>query len=145
MLKLMYITNQPEIAAIAEQYSVDRIFVDLETLGKEERQAGMNTVKSQHAREDVSAIRQVIHKAELLVRVNPLHKESAEEISDVIARGADIVMLPMFRSAEDARTFVKLVGGRAKTMLLLETKEAEAAIDDILAVDGIDEIHIGRR
>ena len=63
MLKLMYITNQPEIAAIAEEYSVDRIFVDLETLGKEERQAGMNTVKSRHSREDVSAIRQVIRKA----------------------------------------------------------------------------------
>lgn len=143
MLKLMYITNQPEIAAIAEEYSVDRIFVDLETLGKEERQAGMNTVKSRHSREDVSAIRQVIHKAELLVRVNPLHEGSAEEISEVIDRGADIVMLPMFRTAAEARTFVQLVGGRAKTMLLLETKEAEAAIDEILAVDGIDEIHIG--
>ena len=143
MLKLMYITNQPEIAAIAEEYSVDRVFVDLETLGKEERQAGMNTVKSRHSREDVSAIRQVIHKAELLVRVNPLNEGSAEEICEVIDRGADIVMLPMFRTAADAHTFVQLVGGRAKTMLLLETKEAEAAIDEILAVDGIDEIHIG--
>jgi len=34
MLKLMYITNQPEIARIAEACSVDRIFVDLEVLGK---------------------------------------------------------------------------------------------------------------
>lgn len=143
MLKLMYITNQPEIARIAEACSVDRIFVDLETLGKEERQAGMNTVKSRHTREDVSAVRSAISKAQLLVRVNPLHEGSPAEIDDVIARGADIVMLPMFRTAEDARTFVSLVGGRAKAMLLLENKEAEANIDQILTVEGIDEIHIG--
>ncbi len=142
-LKLMYITNQPEIARIAEQCSVDRIFVDLETLGKEERQHGMNTVKSQHTLEDVSAVRAAIQKAELLVRVNPLHPHSAQEIDEVIRRGADVVMLPMFRTAEDARTFVALVGGRAKAMLLLENKEAQAAIDEILAVPGIDEIHIG--
>jgi len=143
MLKLMYITNQPEIARIAEECSVDRIFVDLETLGKEERQAGMNTVKSRHTFEDVSAIRQVIRKAELLVRVNPLHQHSQSEIDEVINRGADIVMLPMFRSAADARTFVGMVNGRAKAMLLLENKDAEAAIDEILTVPGIDEIHIG--
>ncbi len=143
MLKLMYITNQPEIARIAERHGVDRIFVDLETLGKEERQAGMNTVKSRHTPEDVSAVRQVISKAELLVRVNPLHPGSSAEIDDIIRRGADIVMLPMFRTAEDARTFVALVGGRAKTMLLLENRDAQANIDEILSVEGIDEIHIG--
>ena len=30
MLKLMYITNRPEIALIAEEAGVDRIFIDLE-------------------------------------------------------------------------------------------------------------------
>ena len=30
MLKLMYITNQPEIAKIADKNGVDRIFIDLE-------------------------------------------------------------------------------------------------------------------
>ena len=47
-LKLMYITNRPDVALIAEKYGVDRIWIDLETLGKEERQKGMNTVKSNH-------------------------------------------------------------------------------------------------
>lgn len=39
-LKLMYITNQPEIAQIAESAGVDRIFVDLEYIGKSDRQGG---------------------------------------------------------------------------------------------------------
>ena len=47
MLKLMYITNQPEIAKIADKNGVDRIFIDLEKIGKRERQGGMDTVQSE--------------------------------------------------------------------------------------------------
>ncbi len=52
-LKLMYITNQPEIAQIAESAGVDRIFVDLEYIGKSDRQGGMDTVQSRHTIDDV--------------------------------------------------------------------------------------------
>ena len=38
MIKLMYITNNPRIAALADEAGVDRIFVDLETVGKQLRQ-----------------------------------------------------------------------------------------------------------
>lgn len=37
MLKLMYITNDPAIARIAADAGVDRIFIDMEVLGKAER------------------------------------------------------------------------------------------------------------
>ena len=33
MLKLMYITNDPQVASLAQAAGVDRIFVDLETIG----------------------------------------------------------------------------------------------------------------
>ena len=38
MLTLMYITNNPDVALIAQKYGVDRIWIDLEYKGKEERQ-----------------------------------------------------------------------------------------------------------
>ena len=142
-LKLMYITNNPEIAKIAEKYGCDRIFVDLETIGKEERQHGMNTVKSNHTIGDVSKIRKVLTKSELLVRVNPLYEGSQKEIDTVIDNGADIVMLPMFRTVDDAKEFVKMVGGRSKVMLLAETKDAMENLEKICQVPGVDEIHIG--
>lgn len=142
-LKLMYITNKPEIARLAENCGVDRIFVDLELLGKDARQGHLNTVISRHVPEDVSNIRKVLKHAQLLVRVDPIHDASQAQIDDVIARGADIVMLPMFTTAQEAERFVAMVGGRAKTMLLLETPQAMARIDDILEVAGVDEIHIG--
>lgn len=143
MLKLMYISNDPQVAVIAEHAGVDRIFVDLETVGKELRQGGMNTVQSHHTVADVAVIRNAITKSELLVRVNPIYPGSEEEINAVIAAGADLLMLPYFKSAEEVRAFLDLAGGRARTMLLFETPEAVERIDEILALDGIDECFIG--
>ena len=56
MLKLMYITNNPSIALIAQKHGVDRIWIDLETLGKEERQKNINSVKSHHSIKDIEII-----------------------------------------------------------------------------------------
>lgn len=54
-LKLMYLTNDPKIAKIAQDVSVDRIFLDLETRGKAERQANMDTVISHNSIDDVKS------------------------------------------------------------------------------------------
>ena len=149
MLKLMYITNQPEIAQIAESAGVDRIFVDLEYIGKNARQRGLDTVISHHSVEDVEKIKQSVVNAEVLARVNPIHEalpdyfSSEDEIDAVIKAGADIVMLPYFKTVSEVRTFLNCVDGRARTMLLLETPEAVERVDEIMAVPGIDEIHIG--
>lgn len=149
MLKLMYITNRPEIAQIAESAGVDRIFVDMEFIGKDARQKGLDTVKSHHTVSDVTAVKEAVDSAQVLVRVNPIHDalpdyfSSEDEINAVIEAGADIVMLPFFKTVDEVRTFLRLVNGRAKTMLLLETPEAVEHIDEILELPGIDEIHIG--
>lgn len=142
-LKLMYITNRPKIAQIVEKSGVNRVFVDMEYIGKEERQPGMDTVKSHHTIVDVANIRPVINKSELLVRVNPIGCYSKQEIDDTVSAGADVIMLPMFRTSEDICRFIDYVGGRAKTMLLVETKEAAENIDSWISLSGIDEIHIG--
>lgn len=148
-LKLMYITNRTDVAQIAEAAGVDRIFIDLEYIGKTDRQGGMDTVQSKHTLDDVKSISKVISKAELLVRVNPIHDateqyvSSEEEINTAIENGANIIMLPFFKTLVEVNRFLAAVKGRAKTMLLLETPEAVEIIDDILLLDGIDYIHIG--
>lgn len=147
-LKLMYITNEPEIAQIAESSGVDRIFVDMEYIGKSDRQGGMDTVQSFHTLEDIRKISNAIRTAELLVRINPIHdatyrySSSKEEIDAAIANGAQILMLPYFKTVEEVQEFLMIVNGRVKTMLLVETPEAVEIIDDILKLD-IDEIFIG--
>jgi len=148
-LKLMYITNKPPVAKIAEEVGIDWIFIDMEFIGKDSRQGGLDTVQNHHTVEDVKNIRNAIEKAKLLVRVNPIHEaldnypSSKDEIDAVIEAGADIIMLPFFKTIEEVYTFIKLVDGRAKTLLLLETVEATNLIDEILEIPGIDMIHIG--
>mgnify|MGYP000865094187 CR=1 FL=1 len=142
-LKLMYITNQEKIAKIAEGSGVDWIFIDLEINGKGERQGHLDTVISRHNIDDVKKIKNVLNKSELLVRVNPIYEDSKSEIDKVIKDGADIVMLPFFKTKSEVELFVKYVDGRAKVCLLCETSEAVENIDAILTVPGIDYIHIG--
>ena len=148
-LKLMYITNRPDVAQVAQNCGVDRIFVDMEYIGKEERQGGLDTVKSHHTVEDVKNLRKVLNETELLVRVNPIHEagenwcSSKEEIDAVVESGADIIMLPMAKTVDEIKKFVEYVGGRTKTMLLLETAEAKENIKEMLDDGGIDMVHIG--
>ena len=142
-LALMYITNDPTVAQIAEKNGVQRVWIDLETLGKEERQRNLNTVKSHHCIHDIEVISNVLTTSEVLVRVNPINPGSEEEINQVIAAGADMVMLPMWKSVEDVKQFLSFVNGRVKTTLLLETKEAVECLDQVLELGGFDEIHIG--
>lgn len=145
----MYITNKPEIAKIAEDAGVNRIFIDMEYIGKDKRQGGMDTVQSHHTIEDIRNIREAIDKAELLVRCNPIHEvtkkycSSKEEIDAIVEAGADIIMLPYFKSIEEVRKFFEYVDGRVHTCLLLETLEAVDIVDEILEFPEIEEIHIG--
>lgn len=142
-IKLMYITNDAEIARIAENAGVDRIFIDLETVGKQERQGGMDTVQSKHTLDDIKTIKSVLKKSELLVRSNPIYENSENEINRIIENGADIVMLPYFKKPSEVRDFLKYTGGRVRTCLLFETPEAVENADEILELDGIDEVFIG--
>ena len=148
-LTLMYITNRPEIAKIAENAGVQRIFIDMEYIGKSVRQGGMDTVQSHHTIEDIRKVKEVLDKAQIMARINPIHEateeygSSREEIDEAIAAGADILMLPYFKTAEEVQKFVHLVDGRAKTLPLVETPEAVACIDEILQIEGMDEIFIG--
>lgn len=142
-LTVFYITNRPEVALIAEKYGVDRVWIDLETLGKEERQRGMNTVKNHHTVADITMIKPLLTKAEMMVRVNPWYEGSKEEIENVIAANADIIMLPYWKTVDEVRRFVETVDGRCKTTLLLETSEAIECIDEVIEIGGFNEIHIG--
>lgn len=149
MLNLMYITNRPTVAQIAENAGVDRVFIDMEYIGKDERQAGLDTVKSHHTIEDIKKIRKAISKSELLVRVNPIHDateiyvSSEVEINQAMDAGADIIMLPMFKTVREVQRFLEAVNGHCKTMLLIETSEAVSIVKDLIEISEIDEMHIG--
>lgn len=149
MLNLMYITTRPEIAQIAEEAGVDWIFVDMEFIGKDVRQGGLDTVQNHHTVKDVSNVKAVITTAKVIVRVNPIHDalpnyfSSEDEIDATIKAGADIIMLPFFKTVAEVERFLKIVDGRVKTCLLVETPEAALLIEEILELEGLDMVHLG--
>lgn len=141
--RLMILTSDPCFAEEAERAGVHRIFFDLEYINKAERQHGRDTVLSDNCIDDIPSVREVIKKSELLVRINPIHQYSENEIEKVISYGADIIMLPMVFDQTDVKTFIDLVGGRTKTCVMIETTQALTRIDDILRVEGVDEVFFG--
>ena len=109
MLELIQITNDPAFARRCDALDGMRLFVDLERLGKAERQAGRNTFISSHTIKDVGRIKQVLRHSRLMVRVNPLNPGTQEEVDAVLAQGADLLMLPMFSQAAQVREFAARV------------------------------------
>lgn len=142
-INLWLITNKPDIAIFAVNNGVDRIFVDLELIGKTERQGHLNTVISHHTIEDVKEIRNAIPKGRLLVRSNPIHPEIRKEIDQIIDFGADVIMLPMWKTMQDVELFVNCVSGRAKICLLAETSESLTLLPNLCKAKEINEFHIG--
>jgi uncharacterized membrane protein len=135
--------NDPAIAAHAAAAGVDRLFVDVEVHGKAERQAGLSAWQSHQTLADVSRIRAAAPGAHVLVRVNPLHDGTAAEIDEAITRGADSIMLPMFRSADEATRFCDLIGGRAEAVLLAETVGAVDAVTELAGAGLLYRVHFG--
>lgn len=142
-LKFLYITNDPQLALIAEEAGVEYVWVDMEYIGKQNRQGGMNTVQNHHTVQDVANLRRVLSKSRLLVRINPVYTGTEEEIEEVLSAGADAIMLPYFKTAEEVSFFLQCIKGRAESILLFETPDSVEHIEEILALPGITACHIG--
>lgn len=142
-LKLMILASDAKSALDAQAAGIDRVFYDLEYIGKESRQRGRNTVKSLNSIDDIPSVREVLQGTELLVRTNPINAYSREEVEKSIKYGANILMLPMAIDQHDVEQYVDYVHGRAKVCIMIETAPALARLDKILAVPGVDEVFIG--
>lgn len=143
MIELIQITNDPALARRCDALEGMRLFVDLERLGKAERQSGRDTFISEHSLADVGKVRRVLRRSRLMVRVNPLNPGSRDEVQAVLAEGAQLLMLPMFHRASEVREFAALVDGRVPIVALLETAAALDSLDEWLDTPGLQEVFVG--
>lgn len=140
---LTLFTNDVELARRADDAGINRIGLDLERIGKAQRQRYLKTWISDHQEHELSALRKTLKKSQLFARTNPIHSGSREEIDRLIQYGVDVLMLPMFKTTQQAGKFIDFIAGRAEVSLLVETAAAAARIQEIVKLQGIDEIHIG--
>jgi 2-keto-3-deoxy-L-rhamnonate aldolase RhmA len=136
-------TNDPVLAVIAESAGINRICIDIERLGKRERQPEDSARISDHSIADIAVIKKELLNTELIVRINPINKFSGIEIDAVIDSGADLVMLPFFREVNEVEQFIKLINKRARCVLLLETSNAIVHLTDITKINEVEEIMVG--
>ena len=143
MLTWIYITNVPHLARIAFTAGVQRIFVDWEINGKKERQGHLDTVISNHSYDDAVQIRAAVPDAELMIRLNPFHNDTAGEVEQALTAGADLIMLPMFHTVEEVSEVCQMVNGRAGVVPLLETPPSIKISDNLANLDGVYELYVG--
>ncbi|MFN2099288.1 aldolase/citrate lyase family protein [Altererythrobacter sp. MF3-039] len=137
------IVDDPQIARFVSVRGVDTLFVDLEQHGKLERQGHVASWKSSHTMEDVTAVREAAPDCDLLVRINPIHDSSKLEINEVISRGANKIMLPMFREFDEVAQFLDLIADRATAVPLFETSASLLLADRIARETSVRLAHFG--
>lgn len=142
-MNFIYITNNPEVGEFISHNGVRWVMVDLENIGKSQRQNGLDTVISAHSIQDIHSMRAKVDNGKLLVRINPIGEHSNFEIGQAIDAGADALLLPYFRLKSEVEKFIKIVSKRCKTFLLVETLDAIKNLKEITKLDGIDYVHIG--
>ena len=145
MINLFYITNNVIEAQIVDKLDIDWIFIDIEKVGKKDRQVGRNTVLSDHSISDVQKIRSVINNTKILLRCNPIGIHSRKEIEEINkVDGLDMVMLPFFKNATEVKIFLELLDtSKVEPALLIETTSAINNLNDILKLYPFKYVHIG--
>ncbi len=143
IFRLTLICGDARLAQAAHRAGVDRILVDLERLGKAERQAGRPLFISEYGWDDAAAVRAVLPVGSFFLRLDPWHEGSAQQIDQALALGADGLMLPYFQDADAPLRFAECVGGRAIVIPLVETVGAVRDLPRLLASDLVGEFHVG--
>ena len=142
-MKLVLITSSPELASFAEAAGVGRIMVDIERMGKFERQRCRDTWISRHELSDVRPIADVLTTSDVMVRINPLFEGSRSEVDAAIESGADLIMLPMFRAIDEVDALAEMIDGQCGLVPLVETAEALTIIEQTARHPGVTETFIG--
>jgi hypothetical protein len=130
-MDLFLFTVDPEFGRDVVSAGAAGLVVDWERRGKARRQAGEGTQINGDTPGDLSRMRAATD-GRLLCRVNGYGPWTPGEIDDAVARGADEVLLPMVRSAEQVDRALDAVAGRCGLGILVETQDAVARVHSLV-------------
>jgi hypothetical protein len=127
---LALFSTDTSVVGAATAAGVEMIVVDWEFRGKSARQAGADTEINSDTAEDLRRVRAAT-AATVVCRVNQSGDWTAEEVDLAIDCGADEILLPMVRTAAEVEHLLRIVDGRCKAGILIETLDAAACAADI--------------
>ena len=120
---------------------ITSFLVDLEVMGKDLRQLGFDTDISPGNLDALRAMSPIPDIARWC-RLNSYGKWSAREVEHAIEAGADVLILPMVRDPRTIETFLKLLGGRTASCVMLETRQALSLAGELDGL-GVDHAYFG--
>lgn len=125
----LFSTDAPTVRE-ATAAGVEMIVVDWESRGKRERQAGADTEINSDTPEDLRRVRAATN-ATIVCRINQSGDWTAREVDLALECGADEILLPMARGAAEVERLLRIVDGRCKVGILVETIDAAARAADL--------------
>ena len=140
-INLFGFANTPSAARALVEAGATGVVVDWERRGKRARQAGADTQINADTPEDLVAVRRA-QRGVVLCRVNRWSPWTPAEIDLAIRLGADEVLLPMVRTAEEVDAALEVVGGRCGLGILVETVDAVEHVEH-LASRPVQRIYLG--
>jgi len=126
----LFFSTDPVMVREATAAGIGNIIVDLEHLGKKERQAGADTEINHYTIDDLRRVRAATD-ATVICRINRFNPATLSEIGQAIDAGADELLLPMVRAADEVEAVIAMVAGRAKVGILIETIDAVKRVDEL--------------
>jgi hypothetical protein len=117
------------------------VVVDWERRGKVERQVGADTWIATDDADDLARVRRAT-PAPVLCRLDRPGPWLAAQAAQAVALGADEVLVPMVRRAQDVEPVLEAVGGRCRVGLLIETVEAVEAAPSLARLP-LSRIYVG--
>lgn len=121
--ELLLFSTDPSFIRAAVATGVDGVVVDWERIGKAERQQGFDTQINADTLEDLERVRAAT-TVPVICRINSFGPTTRDEIERAVRAGADELLLPMVRSADEVEQVLEWVAGRAGVGILVETCEA---------------------
>lgn len=148
-MRLFLFTSSAERAFEAQQAGIYSPVVDWERFGKYERQAGHDFEINGDTAEDAARLARRV-SAPVTVRVNSLNARTEDEIEKALDAGAKVLMLPLAEDPSEVAAFLRLVRGRAKTLIQIETQRLVDRCDGLrdlpwdFAHIGLNDLRISR-
>ena len=131
--ELFLFSTDPAAILPAVSGGVAGLVVDWERVGKRHRQAGADTQIGEDTVEDLRRVR-ACTSARILCRIDNREALLDEQVDAAVASGADEILLPMVRSADEVERVLDEARGRVGVGILVETEAVLGELREIAAL-----------
>ena len=140
-IDLQLFATDPVEARRAVAAGITAFVVDREWRGKQDRQSGFDTEINRDSVEGLARLAAVAGSRRIC-RLNRYGPWTPEEVEAAVAGGATQLLLPMVERPAEVEAYLRLLDGRARAGILVETGAACRCASD-LAAFGLDAVYVG--